>query len=110
MRLRDFLGGAPASRCMVLVGEAGIGKTSLWEEGLRLADDLGCIVLAARASPAEASLSFAALGDLVGGIRPEVLAGVPPPQLHALQVALRLTDPSGGPPDPMAIGAGFLSA
>jgi DNA-binding CsgD family transcriptional regulator len=99
-----------SSACLVLTGEPGIGKTTLWEAGLEAADALGYRALSARASEAEAGLSFAALGDLVDGVGPEVLGHLPAPQLHALDVALRRIAPVGPPPEQLAISAGFLTA
>lgn len=52
----------------MLGGEAGIGKTTLWEAGADLARELGLRVLVARPSGAEARLSFAALIDLFEGV------------------------------------------
>lgn len=109
-QLRGFLAGDAGDPCLIVLGEPGIGKTRLWEEGIAVAGQLGYVVLAARGSEAEAALSFAALGDLVGSIERDVLAELPPPQLHALEVALRRVDPDGAPPDPLAISAGFLGA
>jgi hypothetical protein len=60
----------------------------------------GYLVLSARASEAEVALSFAAMGDLVEGIDPDVLIDIPGPQLRALDVALRRRDPVEGPQDP----------
>jgi DNA-binding CsgD family transcriptional regulator len=108
--LRRFLGETSPVTCLVLTGEVGIGKTTLWEAGLELAADQGYLVLSARASEAEVSLSFACLADLVERVDPDVLARLPAPQLHALEVALRRRDPVGAPLDPFAIAAGFLSA
>src|SRR5579871_3105202 len=68
---------------LVLTGEAGIGKTTLWEAGLEFARELGYRVLAARTSQAEVSLPFAVLADLLDEIGPEVLGSLPGPQLHA---------------------------
>jgi hypothetical protein len=109
-QLRRFLGGEADARCLIILGEPGIGKTCLWEAGIAIADQLGYVVLTARASEAEAALSFAALGDLVGRIGHDVLPTLPPPQRHALEVALRIVDPMGIPPDALAISAGLLSA
>jgi hypothetical protein len=61
-RLGQFLSGAD-TKCLVLLGEPGIGKTSLWEAGITVARELGYVVLSARASHAEAGLPFTALGD-----------------------------------------------
>ena len=54
----------PTPRALLLEGEAGIGKTTLWREAVRLAEGRGR-VLASRASEAEAKLSFTVLGDLL---------------------------------------------
>lgn len=95
--------------CLVLSGEPGIGKTTLWEAGVDLARERGLQVLSARTSEAEASLSFAVLADLVEGIDDDDLESLPAPQLRALEVTLRRADPVGGPPDPYAISAAFLN-
>ncbi len=48
---------------LLLDGEAGIGKTMLWLEGIALASERGFRVLACEAAPTETPLVFAALGD-----------------------------------------------
>ncbi len=96
--------------CLVLSGEVGIGKTTLWESGLQLAAASGYRVLATRTSEAEVAMSFASLADLVEGVPGELLSSLPDPQLRALEVALRRQDPAGETPDHFAIAAGFLSA
>src|SRR5580658_3384966 len=108
--LHQLLDGGGSLTCLVLAGEVGIGKTTLWESGLELAGEQGYLVLSARASQAEVSFSFASLADLVDDIDPDVLAGLPAPQVHALEVALRRRDPFGAVTDPFAVAAGFLSA
>src|SRR6516165_7240033 len=55
-------------------------------------------------------MSFAGLADLVEGAGPAVLAGLPVPQRHALEVAVRRAEPEGAPPEPLAIAAGLLGA
>src|SRR5207245_1874150 len=67
-------------------------------------------VLAARASGAEARLSFAALIDLLDGIELADLHGGPPPQLRALDVALLRVEPDDRAPESRAIALGFLNA
>jgi DNA-binding CsgD family transcriptional regulator/tetratricopeptide (TPR) repeat protein len=106
--LERFFGAEEAHACLVLAGEPGIGKTTLWEAGLEIAAARGYRVLAARTSEAEAGLAFAALADLVDGVGADVLGSLPGPQLRALEVALRRADPAGGAPEPFAISAGFL--
>jgi DNA-binding CsgD family transcriptional regulator/tetratricopeptide (TPR) repeat protein len=109
-RLRDFQEGVNFAPNLVILGEPGIGKTSLWEAGLQIAREAGFVVLTARPSEAETALPFAALRDLVEGVPPDVLASLPAPHVRALEVALRMADPVGAPPDPLAISAGFLGA
>ena len=49
-------GGETAGRALVLEGEPGVGKTTLWEHGLAAAREAGFRVLVARASESEAGL------------------------------------------------------
>ena len=49
----------------VVRGPAGIGKTTVWQAGLALAEEAGCRCLAARPTDVEAGLSFAGLADLL---------------------------------------------
>src|SRR5215472_15520997 len=88
-----FLDGLPSGPSgLVLEGEAGIGKTSVWLAGVADAAARPYLVLSSRPTESEATLSFAGLGDLLGGVLERVLAGLPPPQQHALRVALLLKD------------------
>ena len=108
--LDEFVRSVGSPRAFVLTGGPGIGKTTLWEAGVDLARRRGLRVLSARASQAETQLAFAALTDLLDGVGPEELASVPPPQLHALEVALLRTQPPDNPPPPAALSVGFLNA
>ncbi len=98
---------APGS--VLLTGEAGIGKTALWEAGVAFAAAHGHQVLAARPAEAETSFAFAGLIDLLDSVDPELLARLAPPQRSALEVALRRVEPAGEPPEPAAIGLGLLN-
>jgi tetratricopeptide (TPR) repeat protein len=95
---------------LLLTGSPGIGKTTLWEGGIELARARGFRVLSARASGAEAQLSFAALIDLFDGVATEELAALPAPQRNALEVALLRSEPARSPAPEHAIAIGFLSA
>lgn len=101
---------ASMPRVLLLEGEAGIGKTTLWRRGLELAGDRDYRVLSCRGSTAEAQLSFVALGDLLGDQLDEVLPALPSPQAKALAVALLLEDAHGTPPDQRAIALAFVGA
>src|SRR5439155_4512215 len=77
--LIGFLGGLRGGpRALVFEGEAGIGKTSLWEEGVAEARAHGACVLVCRPAGSEVQLSFAALGDLLSGVLDEALPRLPP--------------------------------
>jgi hypothetical protein len=95
---------------LVVCGEPGIGKSTVWEAGVGLARSRGFAVWPARASEAEAQLSYAGLADLVEGAGPGVLAGLPVPQRRALEVAVRRAEPDGAAPEPLAVAAGLLGA
>lgn len=100
---------APEARALVVVGDPGIGKTTLWEAGLDAARAQGFRVLATRASEAEARMSHLGLMDLLDGVDEAELAGLPAPQRYALEVALLRTEPTG-PPSESAIALGLLNA
>ncbi len=100
---------AAGSASLVLVGEAGVGKTTLWQAGVEAARERSFRVLTASPSVAETGLSFAAIGDLLGEAAADVLAELPAPQRHALEVALLLTE-AERTPDPRAMAVAVLSA
>jgi DNA-binding CsgD family transcriptional regulator len=108
--LAAFVSGAAAQRALVIAGEPGIGKTTLWEAGIATAREHGLRALVARPSSAEIQLSYVALGDLLYGLEAETLAGLPEPQRHALDVALLRAEPAGAPPEPRAIALALLGA
>lgn len=98
-----------AFSALVLEGEPGIGKTTVWREALRRAEERGALVLSCRPSATEAKLSFAALADLLSPVEEATFAALPAPQRDALEVALLRTSPSGGAPSARAVAAGCLS-
>lgn len=92
---------------LLLDGEAGIGKTTLWLDGIRQAEDAGFVVLSARGSVSEAQASFAAAADLLRDVDPTVLAGLPPVQRAALDRMLLRTD--GPATAERSVATAFLS-
>jgi DNA-binding CsgD family transcriptional regulator len=95
-------------RAVVVEGPAGIGKTTVWQAALHAARARSFTVLAARATQAEATLSFAGLIDLFEGV-PEVrLAGLPAPQRRALEVALRRREAGQTGVDQLAVSLATL--
>ncbi len=105
-----FLDAVPDGLCaFVLEGEPGIGKTTVWREALRQAEERGFRVFACRPAEAEARLSFASLGDLLAGVEDSTLDTIPVPQRNAVEIALLRREPSGAPPDERAIAVAVLS-
>ncbi len=94
---------------LVIEGDAGIGKTTVWQEARRRAQARGAAVLWCRPSAAEAKLSFAAVADLLARVDQQAFAALPDPQREALEVALTRRKPTARGPDARAVAAGFLS-
>ena len=103
--LRAFLGeivNGPV--VLVLLGDAGIGKTSLWHAGIEEARVRPGRVLTCRGVEAEASLSYAGLSDLLGEVLDEAAPSLAPPRRRALEVALLLADPGDAALDAHGVG------
>jgi DNA-binding CsgD family transcriptional regulator len=110
LALEAFLTDIPAGgQALLLEGDAGIGKTALWREGLRDARERGIRVLQASPSSSEAQIAFAALGDLVAPVLEPALPRIVPLQRRALEIALLLREPEGAPPDTRVLGLALLS-
>jgi DNA-binding CsgD family transcriptional regulator len=93
---------------LVLAGEAGIGKTTVWRSGLEQARERGMRVLLCRPAESEARLSFAGLVDLLEPVLAETLAGLPSVQRRALEAALLLSEDEGPPPNQRTISTACL--
>lgn len=103
-----FLSAHGLTRVLAIVGEPGIGKTTVWDAAVREAREGGSTVLIARPAESEARLSFAGLADLLAHLPDVALAGLPAPQREALDVAL-LRIASSRPPERRLVGAALLS-
>lgn len=108
LHLLELPAGLPAAA--VVVGEAGIGKTTLSLAAAEAAQARGYLVLSCRPSETEARFSFAGLADLIGGVVPDVLPQLARPQRRALEAALALSESDGAPADEGAVAFAFLSA
>lgn len=107
--IQRFLASAgTAPGALVLEGEAGIGKTTLWRHGVAGARERSWRVLSCAPAGSEVSLSFAALADLLGEALDEVGPSLPAPQRRGLRVALALEESGEAPADQRTIAAGFL--
>ncbi len=89
---------------LVLEGEPGIGKSTLWLAALEHARSLGHCVLSARPAEAERGFAYGGLGDLFQDVPDDVLARLSPPRRRALEGALLLVDADLGAWDTRALG------
>jgi DNA-binding CsgD family transcriptional regulator/sugar phosphate isomerase/epimerase len=94
---------------LVIEGEAGIGKTTLWLAAVEQARERGFRVLSARAGQAESILAYAAVGDLLGGVESAILTALPDVQRVALERVLLRANGGGPATDQRVVAAAFLS-
>ncbi|HEY4976997.1 MAG TPA: AAA family ATPase [Gaiellaceae bacterium] len=106
-RLLERAETAPAG--LLLEGEAGIGKTMLWREGIALAEARGFRVLTCEAAPTETPLAYAGLGDLLDEVPLASRKRLPPPQRRALETSLLLIEPGDGKADQRAVSVAVLT-
>jgi DNA-binding CsgD family transcriptional regulator len=92
------------SRSLVLLGEAGIGKTALLEYLLESASDT--TVVRAAGVESEMALAFASLHQLCGPLL-DRLKRLPAPQRQALEIVFG--ERAGAPPDRFLVGLAVLS-
>ena len=107
--LDRFLDAIPAGPgALLLSGEAGIGKTTVWKEGLDGARERRYRTLSCGPVEAETRLSYAALGDLLEPVLEEALPTLPEPQRRALEVALLRVPSSGARGDQRGVSLAVL--
>ena len=104
--LAQFLSRDDWPRSLLLEGEPGAGKTTLWEEAVDSAR-ARFHVLVARPLETEAKLAYSGVGDLLAGAQSAV-EELPAPQAHALRAALLLEVPGPAGVDQRGVALGFL--
>ena len=104
-RFLELLPDGPAA--LVLEGDPGIGKTTVWRAAVDAARSRSYRVLVCRASESEGALSFLGLGDLLDSVSSEALEDLPEPQRVALELAL-LRSVGEGSPDRVSLARGTL--
>lgn len=106
----DFLDGVPsAPAALVIEGDPGIGKTTLWLDAVDRARERGFTVLASRAAEAESVLAYAALADLLADVDESVWADLPTPQRQSLDAALLRPGEDAAGSDARAVAAAFVA-
>ncbi|HST14695.1 MAG TPA: AAA family ATPase [Gaiellaceae bacterium] len=104
--LDAFLDGT--ARALAIVGDPGIGKTTVWREAVERAQARGATILVARPAESEARLSFGGVADLTSALPPDVFDSLPAPQRRGLDVALLRAD-STGPPGRRVVATALLT-
>ena len=102
----DMLPIGPAA--LVLEGEPGIGKTTVWRAAVDAARHRSYRVFVCRSSESESALSFLGLGDLLESVPDEALEPLPEPQRLALETAL-LRSTGNDSPDRVSVARAALS-
>jgi DNA-binding CsgD family transcriptional regulator len=106
-RFLDSVRDGPAA--LVLRGEAGIGKTTLWQVGLDDGMHRGYKVLACRPAQSEARLSYSSVSDLFARVDEQLLRNLPDAQRQALEMALLRGGRADSTPDHRAIATAVLT-
>jgi len=110
--IRDFVAAVAAGpRGLLLEGAAGIGKTVLWRAAVQAAGEHAYHVLCCRPAELESRLAYGGVIDLLADVGDTVLASLPAPQQHALEVALLRRETSAdAPAQPRDVSVAVLGA
>jgi DNA-binding CsgD family transcriptional regulator len=100
---------ADGPAALLLEGEAGIGKSTLWRAGVDAARARGMRVLLSQPAEVERGLAHAGLGDLFENALESVLPALSAPRRRALEVALLIEDAVDGS-DRRTLGVAVRSA
>jgi DNA-binding CsgD family transcriptional regulator len=109
--VRAFVDGASdGSAALVLEGEPGIGKSTLWLAGVDYARSKGFRALVSRPAEAERGLAYAGLGDLLEQALDDVLPRLSAPRRRALEATLLVEDAPPEAVDARALGVAVRDA
>lgn len=98
--MNDVRGGPAA---LVVDGEPGIGKSTLWLAGVEIARERRMRVLSSRPTEAERTLAHIGLGDLFEDVVDEFLPALPTPRRRALEAAMLRGEAADDPVDHRAL-------
>ena len=108
--IADFMAAARSAPAgLILEGEAGIGKTTLWFDALDQARELGFRVLSAQATEAETVLAYSGVADLLGDLDAEVFERLPGLQRLAVDRVLLRAAGDALVTDQRVVAAAFAS-
>ncbi|MCV7041317.1 LuxR family transcriptional regulator [Mycolicibacterium moriokaense] len=93
---------------LLIEGEPGIGKTTVWSAAVDQAHARGFRVLSTRAAAAASVLAYTTLADMLVDVDPATWADLPAPQLRAVDQVL-LRSHTGDVTDQRAVAAAFLA-
>ncbi len=105
-RFVDALADGPSA--LLVEGEAGIGKTTVWRSAAAAAASRGNRVISSTAVEGEADLPFVGLRDLMEQLPADAARALPPPQRDALDVALLRSEQFGATADQHAVCVAVL--
>jgi DNA-binding CsgD family transcriptional regulator len=94
---------------LVIEGEPGIGKTTLWSAAVSRARPAGWQVLSCRPVPSDAGLPHVGLADLLRPVPVATFGRLPAPQRRPLEVALLREEAGEGDLEPRAVGTGLTA-
>jgi DNA-binding CsgD family transcriptional regulator len=94
---------------LLMEGQPGIGKTTLWLAGIEQAREQGFQVLSARPAAAESAMAYSSLADLLASLDTAAWSELPHPQRRALDHVLLRADAGEAPTEPRAVAAALLS-
>src|SRR5690349_23282588 len=101
--------GSTGPRVLLIEGQAGAGKTTVWAAAVEQGLDAAVRVLRSRPTDAEATFAYAGLGDLLESVPDEAFPDLPVPQRDALRVALLRAEPEGRSTEARAVAVAFLN-
>lgn len=105
-----FLRALPVGPSALMIqGEAGIGKTTLWNDAVGAARFASFTVMCCRPAHAEAELPYLGVADLFTDVPEQVMSELPVPQRKALEVALLRIEGEGPPLQQRAVAASVLN-
>ena len=94
----------PALLVTLLVGDPGIGKSTIWQRAVDAGRERSLTVLTARPAETEGELVNLVLGDLFRDLPASLVGSLPGPRRRALEAALLLGDDDDAPVDRRALG------